>query len=116
LSEFPDIRKLKSKTLIDRVFRKGQQIQCGSLAMHYLKSRKNDGGIYINVAVSKKAVYLATNRNVIKRKIRACIILNHLKIEKKLISGYYMILYKEKENESLSSISKSFEDLIDRFK
>tara|TARA_B100000575_G_scaffold219223_1_gene179715 strand:- start:328 stop:678 length:351 start_codon:yes stop_codon:yes gene_type:complete len=116
LSGFPHIRKLKSKTLIDRVFRKGQQIQCGSLAMHYLKSKKNDGGIYINVAVSKKVVYLATNRNFIKRKIRACIILNHLKIEKKLISGYYMILYKEKENRSLSSISKNFGELIERFK
>ena len=116
MSEFPEIRKLKNKTLIDRVFKKGVQIQSGSLAMHYLKSEKNDGSIYINVAVSKKEVYLAVNRNGIKRKIRASIILNQLPIKKKLISGYYMILYKKKKNLTSSSISKNLERLIKRFK
>ena len=98
MSEFPEIKKLKNKTLIDRVFKKGEQIQSGSLAMHYLKSEENNGGIYINVAVSKKEVSLAVKRNGIKRKIRASINLNRLPIKKKLISGYYMILYKEKKN------------------
>ena len=114
MSEFPEIRKLKNKTLIDRVFKKGEQIQSGSLAMHYLKSKENDGSIYINVAVSKKEVSLAVKRNDIKRKIRASIILNRLPIKKKLISGYYMILYKEKSLTS-SSISINLERLIKRF-
>ena len=96
MSEFPEIRKLKNKTLIERVFKKGEQIQSGSLAMHYLKSEENNGGIYINVAVSKKEVSLAVNRNAIKRKIRASIILNQLPIKKKLISGYYMILFRKR--------------------
>ena len=116
MSEFPEIRKLKNKTLIDRVFKKGEQIHCGSLAMHYLKSEENNGGIYINVAVSKKEVCLAVNRNDIKRKIRASIILNRLPIKKKLISGYYMILYKKKKGLTSSSISKNLERLIKRFK
>ena len=116
MSEFPEIRKLKNKTLIDRVFKKGEQIQSGSLAMHYLKSEKNNGGIYINVAVSKKEVCLAVNRNGIKRKIRASIILNRLPIKKKLISGYYMILYKKKKGLTSSSISKNLEQLIKKFK
>lgn len=116
MSELPEIRKLKNKTLIDRVFKKGEQIQSGSLAMHYLKSEKNDDSIYINVAVSKKEVCLAVNRNDIKRKIRASIILNQLSIKKKLISGYYMILYKKKKTLTSSSISKNLEQLIKRFK
>ena len=115
MSEFPEIRKLKNKALIDRVFKKGEQIQSGSLAMHYLKSEENDGSIYINVAVSKKEVSLAVKRNDIKRKIRASIILNRLPIKKNLISGYYMILYKEKSLTS-SSISKNLEQLIKKFK
>jgi ribonuclease P protein component len=116
LSEFPKIRKLKNKTLIDRVFKKGEQVQSGSLAMHYLKSEKNDDSIYISVAVSKKEVCLAVNRNDIKRKIRASIILNQLSIKKKLISGYYMILYKKNKTLTSSSISKNLEQLIKRFK
>lgn len=115
MSEFLEIIKLKNKALIDRVFKNGEQIQCGSLAMHYLKSEKNDGSIYINVAVSKKVVSLAVNRNCIKRKIRASIILNQLPIKKKLVSGYYMILYKEKKILTSSSISKNLEQLIKRF-
>lgn len=115
MSEILEIRKLKNKILIDRVFKKGEQIQFGSLAMQYLKSEKNDGSIYINVAVSKKEVSLAVNRNCIKRKIRASIILNELPIKKKLISGYYMILYKEKKGLTSSSISKNLEQLIKRF-
>ena len=116
MSEFPEIKKLKNKTLIDRVFKKGEQIQSGSLAMHYLKSEKNNSNIYMNVAVSKKEVCLAVNRNGIKRKIRASIFLNQLPIKKNLISGYYMILYKEKKNVPSSSISKNLEQLIKRFK
>ncbi len=116
MSEFPEIRKLKNKTLIDRVFKKGVQIQSGSLAMHYLKREENNGVIYMNVAVSKKEVSLAIKRNDIKRKIRASIILNRLPIKKKLISGYYMILYKGKKNLTSSSISKNLERLIKRFK
>ena len=116
MSEFPEIRKLKNKTLIDRVFKKGEQIQSGSLAMHYLISDENNGGIYINVAVSKKEVSLAVKRNGIKRKIRASIILNRSPIEKKLISGYYMILYKEKKILTSSSISKNLKQLIRKFK
>ena len=115
MSEFPEIRKLKNKTLIDRVFKKGEQIQSGSLAMHCLKSEENDGSIYINVAVSKKEVSLAVKRNGIKRKIRAAIILNRLPIKKTLISGYYMILYKKKKNLTSSAISKNLERLIKRF-
>ena len=115
MSEFPEIRKLKNIALIDRVFKKGEQIQSGSLAMHYLKSEENDGSIYINVAVSKKEVSLAVKRNDIKRKIRASIILNQLPIKKKLISGYYMILYKKKKNLTSSSISKNLERLKKRF-
>ena len=116
MSEFPEIKKLKNKTLIDRVFKKGDKIQSGSLTMHYLKSKENNGGIYINVAVSKKEVSLAVKRNGIKRKIRASIILNRLPIKKKLISGYYMILYKEKNNGSSLPISKNLVELIERFK
>ncbi len=116
MSEFPEIRKLKNKTLIDRVFKKGEQIQSGSLSMHYLKSEENNGNIYINVAVSKKEVSLAVKRNGIKRKIRASIIINRSPIKKKLISGYYMILYKEKEILTSSSISKNLKQLIRKFK
>ena len=116
MSELPQIKKLKNKILIDRVFKKGQHIQSGSLAMHYLKSEENNESIYINVAVSKKEVCLAVNRNGIKRKIRASIILNRLPIKKKLISGYYMILYKKKKGLTSSSISKNLEQLIKKFK
>ncbi len=116
MSEFPQIKKLKSKTLIDRVFKKGEQIQFGYLAIHYLKRKKEGKAIFMSVSVSKKGVSLAVNRNRIKRKIRAGIITHRELIKRKLISGYYMILYKEKKNGPLLSISENLVELIEKFK
>ena len=70
----------------------------------------------MNVGVSKKEVSLAVNRNRIKRKIRASIITHRELIKRKLISGYYMILYKKKNNGPSLPISKNLEELIERFK
>ena len=116
MSEFPQIRKLKSKTLIDRVFKKGEQIQFGHLAIHYLKKKKEEKAIFMSVSVSKKGVSLAVNRNRIKRKIRASIIIHKELVKRKLVSGYYMILYMEKKNGPLLSISENLVELIEKFK
>ena len=116
MSEFPQIKKLKSKTLIDRVFKKGEQIQSGCLSLQYLKSEKVGKSIFISVGVSKKEVRLAVNRNSIKRKIRANIITHQELIKKTLISGYFMILYKQKKNGPSLSISKILVEIIERFK
>lgn len=116
MSEFTQIKKLKNKNIIDRVFKKGEQIQSGSLAIRYLKSNTNKKAIFISLAVSKKEVSLAVKRNSIKRKIRACIILLQEQIKTNLNCGYYTILYKKKGNMSTSSILDDFEELIRRFK
>ena len=70
----------------------------------------------MSVGVSKKEVSLAVNRNHIKRKIRASIITHRELIKRKLISGYYMILYKEKKNVPSLPIPKNLVKLIERFK
>ena len=114
MSVFPQIEKLKNNAIIDRVFKEGRRVQSGYLAMHYLKSEGTGGVIFINVAVSKKEVCLAVNRNQIKRKIRACIIHRQEPIKNTFHSGYYMVLFKQKEVESFSSILKNFDKLFER--
>ena len=111
---FPQIEKLKNNALIDRVFKEGRRVYSGYLAIHYLISEETKGVIFINVAVSKKEVCLAVNRNKIKRKMRACITHRQEPIKKNLHSGYYIILFKEKGVESFSSILKNFDKLFER--
>ena len=113
MSVFPQIEKLKNNAIIDRVFKEGRRVQSGYLAMHYLKSEETGGVIFISVAVSKKEVCLAVNRNKIKRKMRACIIHRQEPIKQNLHSGYYIVLFKEKGVESFSSILKNFDKLVE---
>ena len=68
-----DIKKLKSKIQIDRVFNKGKAIRSGALVMHFISERKELKNTFIGVGVSKSHVQLAYRRNRIKRQIRAII-------------------------------------------
>ena len=114
MSVFPQIEKLKNNAIIDRVFKEGRRVQSGCLVIHYLISKETKGVIFINVAVSKKEVCLAVNRNKIKRKMRAYIIHRQEPIKKNLHPGYYIILFKEKRVEPFSSILKNFDKLVER--
>tara|TARA_X000000950_G_scaffold103345_1_gene130397 strand:- start:801 stop:1160 length:360 start_codon:yes stop_codon:yes gene_type:complete len=113
LTSVRKIKKLKNKIHIDDVFKKGKQLRSDLLVLRYLKDIEVKEAIFIGVAVSKRDVFLAVERNRVKRQIRASVQLYKKLIEEKLPCGYYMFLYKGKLDHSSEELSKTVAKLLD---
>jgi len=109
------IKRLKNKVLIDLLFNKGKTVSSGVLVVHYLKDLREVDSLFIGVGVSKRNVFLAVNRNVIKRQLRAAIRINQVYIEKNMSAGLYMVLFKSNKKLNSSEINscllKAFEKI-----
>ena len=109
------IKRLKNRVLIDLLFNKGKTVSSGVLVVHYLRGQRKVDDLFIGVGVSKKNVFLAVSRNVIKRQLRAAIIINQVYIEKTMSAGLYMVLFKSKKKLNPSEINscllKAFEKI-----
>ena len=109
------IKRLKNRVLIDLLFNKGSTVSSGVLVVHYLRDLNEVDDIFIGVGVSKRNVFLAVNRNLIKRQLRAAIRINQVYIEKNMSAGLYMVLFKSKKKLNSSEINscllKAFEKI-----
>ena len=109
------IKRLKNKVLIDLLFNKGKTVSSGVLVVHYLKDLREVDNLFIGVGVSKRNVFLAVNRSVIKRQLRAAIRINQVYIEENMFAGLYMVLFKSKKKLNSSEINsyllKAFEKI-----
>jgi len=110
-----EIKKLKGKTKIDLVFRKGKAIKYGGLSLHYMNNNEDFQSIELGVGVSKKFILLATKRNRIKRQINGEIQKQKLEILTLLPDGLYMILFNGKLTIDSESIRKDLKDLLEHF-
>ena len=99
------IKRLKNKVLIDLLFNKGKTVSSGVLVVHYLRDMREVDRLFIGVGVSKRNVFLAVNRNVIKRQLRAAIRINQVYIEENMSAGLYMVLFKSKKKLNSSEIN-----------
>ena len=99
------IKRLKNKVLIDLLFNKGKTVSSGVLVVHYLRDMREVDSLFIGVGVSKRNVFLAVDRNVIKRQLRAAIRINQVYIEKNMSAGLYMVLFKSKKKLNSSEIN-----------
>ena len=109
------IKRLKNKVLIDLLFNKGKTVSSGVLVVHYLRDLREVDSLFIGVGVSKRNVFLAVDRNVIKRQLRAAIRINQIYIEENMSAGLYMVLFKSKKKLNSSEINgyllKAFEKI-----
>ena len=109
------IKRLKNKVLIDLLFNKGKTVSSGVLVVHFLRDLREVDNLFIGVGVSKRNVFLAVNRSVIKRQLRAAIRINQVYIEKNMSAGLYMVLFKSKKKLNSSEINsyllKAFEKI-----
>ena len=109
------IKKLKNKVLIDLLFNTGKTVSSGALIVHYLRDLKEVDDLFLGVGVSKKYMFLAVNRNLIKRQLRAAIRINKVYIKENMSGGLYMVLFKSKKKLSSSEVSdyllKAFEKI-----
>ena len=107
--------KLKSKTQIDLVFKKGKAVRSGALVMHFFQPKEEVKKTYIGVGVSKSSVLLAYGRNRIKRQIRSVIQKQKGELLRSLKPGFYMVLYKGKLGVASKSLLGDFEGLLNHF-
>ena len=110
-----DIKKLKSKIQIDRVFNKGKAIRSGALVMHFISERKELKKTFIGVGVSKSHVQLAYRRNRIKRQIRAIIQQQKKEVIQTLPPGLYMVLYKGSVSVNTKKLKQDFKGVLKPF-
>ena len=110
-----DLKKLKSKIQIDRVFSKGNAIKSGALVMHFICEREGLKNTHIGVGVSKRSVQLAYRRNRIKRQIRAIIQQQKKEVLRTLPPGLYMVLYKGRVSVGTKKLELDFEGVLKHF-
>ena len=111
--------KLKSKKVIDLLFNKGKSINAFPLRLVYLpKIDSDDTPVKMGVAVSKKNIKLAVNRNSIKRRIREAYRLNNNDLKSHLKSNNIkvniMLIYTSKQILPYKEIEDKIKVLLTR--
>jgi ribonuclease P protein component len=87
-NKFSKLEKLKSKKSIDLLFKKGKSIRINPIRVVYLpKQEPSNIPANVGVAVPKKNIRLAVNRNLIKRRIREAYRLNNNEFKKHLLNN-----------------------------
>lgn len=109
--------KLKSKKLIDQLFKEGQSVSAYPLRMVFLEtSFEEDLIAKTGVSVSKRYFKNAVDRNRIKRLIREAYRLNKPHFFNKITTQYaLMILYIGKEKPSFKQVETKMKVLFDKF-
>lgn len=94
------LKRLKSKTLIDQLFLKGEGVRSGKLLLRFVKDEKMDG-LYAGVSVTKRRFGRAVDRNRIKRQLRVAL----KSVESDLsCRGYCMLIYQGKKHPETSEL------------
>lgn len=105
-------KRLKSQKKIDRLFTEGKRIQKFPLRAVFFAEEIENPKFQVAVSVPKKLVKKASNRNLIKRRMREAFRLNQHQLN---CSQHLEIMFIYSTNELLdySKIEKSMKVLID---
>ncbi len=115
---FNKTEKLKSKTLIDKLFTEGKSVSVFPLRLVYLPTTFCENIIAkTGVSVSKRQFKTAVHRNHIKRLMREAYRLNKVHYFNNITTQYaFMILYIGKEKPTFNKVENTMNSLFDRFK
>ena len=115
---FPKKEKLKSKKLIDKLFKEGKTISSYPIKLIYLKTDLSwDIKIQAGVTVPKKSFKSAVNRNRIKRLLRESYRLNkHLVFNNSEGNFAFLFLYLGKDMPDYAFIEKHMVNILEKFK
>lgn len=105
---FNKTEKLKSKTLIDTLFKEGKSVSAFPLRLVYMPSGQSDSILSkAGVSVSKRSFKRAVDRNRIKRLIREAYRLHKPEYLSNILTPHaFMILYIGKEMPTLQELEK----------
>ena len=105
--------RLKSKKIIELLFKEGQRVSAFPLTLVYLKSEKSN---QIGVSVSKRYFKKAVDRNRVKRLLREAYRHNKKMLIDNNINGYaLMILYIGKELPKFRDVNVKTRVLLSKF-
>jgi ribonuclease P protein component len=116
-ASYPKKEKLKSKKLIDQLFKEGQSVSAFPLRLVYLPT-EFDEDIFAKtgVSVSKRHFKKAVDRNRIKRLLREAYRLHKAEFFNNLPTQYaFMILYIGKAKPSFAEVENKMNVLFRKF-
>ena len=113
---FPKEEKLKSKTLIQKIFDEGSAVSNYPLKVLYVRTNDTDETtLKVGVTVPKKNFKSAVHRNRIKRLLRESYRINKDKIFNKTVGSYALLfLYLGKEIPEYKAIEKNMLAICER--
>jgi len=116
-STFSHKEKLKSETLISKLFLEGKSVSAYPLRMVYLKTTFNDVvNVKAGVSVSKRNFKKAVDRNRIKRLMREALRLQKADYFNNMSTQYaFMILYIGKEKPTRLEVETKTKHLLQKF-
>jgi ribonuclease P protein component len=113
---FPSAEKLKSKILIDELFKKGSSFFIYPFKCWHYPSGQPDANPLLLVGAQKKSFKKAVDRNYIKRCMREAYRLHHRRQALSYAKGYAMaIVYVGKEKMSYKDIEKKLNVVFNRY-
>ncbi len=114
---FPKREKLKSKKIIEQVFREGRSITRYPLRLIYLETPlPRDTPIQAGVTVSRRAFKKAVSRNRIKRLMRESYRLNKGLVFNNIEGNFaFLFLYLGKEMPTFKALDKGMQTLLQQF-
>ena len=115
--KFPKKEKLKSKKLIEKLFKEGKTLTSFPYKLIYLKVEVPvDAKLITGVAVPKKNFKSAVKRNRIKRLLRESYRLNkHLVFNNSEGNFAFLILYLGKEMPTYPEVEKGMQKILQKF-
>ncbi len=115
--KFPKKEKLKSKKLIEKLFKEGKTLSNFPLKLIYLKvDVPVDAKFKTGVAVPKKNFKSAVKRNRIRRLLREAYRLNkHLVFNNSEGNFAFLILYLGKEMPTYPEIEEGMQKILQKF-
>jgi ribonuclease P protein component len=113
---FPKEEKLKSKTLIQKIFDEGSAVSNFPLKVLYVRTNAVNGvKLKVGVAVPKKNFKSAVHRNRVKRLLRESYRLNKDKIFNKTEGSYALLfLYLGKDIPEYKAVEKNMLAIFER--
>ncbi len=107
-------KRLKSRKQLENLFLKGKKIKKGAITAIYQLEISKNPGFQIAVSVPKKRFKKATDRNLLKRRIRESFRRNQNRLDARL-SLKVMFIYTQNEISAYPNIEKSMLDLLEFF-
>ncbi|MCX7551282.1 ribonuclease P protein component [Xanthomarina sp. F2636L] len=116
-ASYPKKEKLKSETLISKLFLEGKSVSAYPLRMIYLKTNFDETVLVkAGVSVSKRNFKKAVDRIRIKRLLREAYRLNKASYFNNLTTQYaFMILYIGKEKPTFVEVEAKMKLLLQKF-